>query len=85
MVWVKGIYAYAEGVGDIKVNMLDLSGRGVASLLMDVQYVLDLRRRMICDDHRLFSVFKARGVVHRIVFEDYVDYNQVYDCSDLSF
>jgi hypothetical protein len=42
--WVKGICAYAEGVGDVKVNMRDLSGQVVASLLKDVQYIPDLVR-----------------------------------------
>ena len=38
-VWFKGICAYAEGVGDVEVNMRDLSGQAVASLIKDVQYV----------------------------------------------
>jgi hypothetical protein len=44
-VWVKGIYAYAEGVGDVKVNMRDSFGQVVSLLLKDVHYVPDLGRR----------------------------------------
>ena len=82
--WVKGICAYSEGVGDVKVNMRDSSGHVVASMLKDVQYVPDLGRRAGCDEHRLFSVFKARDAGHRIVFEDPCDYIQVYDASGRS-
>ena len=39
-IWVKGICAYTEGMGDGTVNMRDVSGQTVASLLKDVQYVL---------------------------------------------
>jgi hypothetical protein len=63
-VWVKGIFAYAEGVVDVKVNMRDLSGQAEASLLRDVQCVPDLGRRAGCDEHRHFSVFKARDAGH---------------------
>ena len=80
-VWVKGICAYAEGVGDVKVNMRDSFGGVVSSLLKDVQYVPDLGRRAGCDQHRLFNVFKARDAGHRIVFEDPSDYIQVHDAS----
>ena len=59
-VWVKGIYAYAEGVVDVKVNMRDSFGQVVSSLRKDVHYVSDLGRRAGCDEHRFFSVFKAR-------------------------
>ncbi len=55
--WVKGICAYAEGVGEVKVNMRDMFGQVVSSLLKDVHYVPDLGRRAGCDEHRLFSVF----------------------------
>ncbi len=44
-VWVKGIYAYAEGVGDVKVNMRDSFGQVVSSILKDIHYVPDLGRR----------------------------------------
>ena len=47
--WVNSICPYTEGVGDVKVNMRDLSGQVVASLLKDVQYVLDIGRRAGCD------------------------------------
>jgi hypothetical protein len=59
-VWVKGLCAYAEGVGDVKINMRDLSAQAVASLIKDVQYVPDLGRRADCDEHRISNVFKAR-------------------------
>ncbi len=64
--WVKGICAYTEGVGDVKVNMRDLSGEVVASLLKDVQYIPDLGRRAGCDETHLFCVFKARRPSHRV-------------------
>jgi len=81
-IWVKGSCAYTNGVGDAKVNMRDLSGQRVmASLLKDVQYVLDLGRRAGSDEHCLFSVFKTRDAGHRIVLEDPCDYIQVYDAS----
>ena len=65
--------------------MRDLFGQAVATLLKDAQYVRDLGRRACCDEHRLFSVFKARDVGHRIVLEDLADYIQVHDASGRSF
>ena len=59
-VWVKSICAYAEGVGDVKVNMRDSFGQVISSLRKDVHYVPDLGRRAGFDEHRFFSVFKAR-------------------------
>jgi hypothetical protein len=83
-VWVKGICAYAEGVGNVKVIMRDSSGKEFSSLIKDVQYVPDLGRRAGCDEHRLFSVFKARDVGHRIVFEEPFDFIQVHDANGTS-
>ncbi len=80
-IWVKGICAYAEGVGDIKVNMRDSFGQVVSSLLKDVHYVPDMGRRAGCDEHRLFNVFKAREADHRIVFEEPSDFIHVHDAS----
>jgi hypothetical protein len=56
----------------------------VASLLNDMEYVLDLGRRAGCDEHRLFNVFKARDAGHRIVFEGPCDYIQIYDANGRS-
>ena len=38
-------------------------------------------RAVSCDEHRLFSVFKARQAGHRIVFEDPSDFIHVHDAS----
>ena len=40
--WVKRMCAYAEGVGDVKVNMRDSTGKVFSSLIKDVQYVPNL-------------------------------------------
>ena len=84
-VWVKGFCTYAEGECGVKDNMRDLSGQAVASYFNDVQYVSDLGRRACYDEHRLFSVSKARDVGHYIVFEDLAGYIQVHDASRCSF
>ena len=43
-VWVNGFCSYADGVGDVKVNLRDSFGQVVSSLLKDVHYAPDLRR-----------------------------------------
>ena len=65
--------------------MRDSFGGVVSSLLKDVQNVRDLERRAGCDQHRLFSVFKARDAGHRIVFEGLSDYIQVHDASGYAY
>jgi hypothetical protein len=67
------------------VNMRDLSRQAVASLLKDVQNLLDLGQRACCDDHRLFNVFKDQDVDQRIVLDDSTDCVYVRDGSCRSF
>jgi hypothetical protein len=72
-VWVKGISAYAKGVGSVRVTLRSKDGDVVPMTLHDVFYVPDLAARALSNHQRLFSVSLARQRGHRTVFEDPCD------------
>jgi hypothetical protein len=65
---VKGINAYAKGVGSIRVTLRSEDGDAVPITLHDVFYVPDLAARESSSHQRLFSVSQARQRGHRTVF-----------------
>ena len=71
--WVKGISAYATGMGSVRLTMRAEDGQVVPAMLYDVYFVPDLAARAMSSHHRLFSVTQARQRGHRMVFEDPCD------------
>ena len=72
-IWVKGISAYAKGVGSVRVTLRSKDSDAVPITLHDVFYVPDLASRASSSHQRLFSVSQARQRGHRTVFEDPCD------------
>jgi hypothetical protein len=58
-VWVKGISAYAKGVGSVRVTLRSKDGDDVPITLHDIFYVPDMAARASSSHQRLFSVSHA--------------------------
>jgi hypothetical protein len=72
-VWVKGISAYAKGVGGVRVTLHSKDGDAVPITLHDVFYVPDLSARALYNHQRLLNVSQARQRGHRTFVEDPCD------------
>ena len=76
--WVKGISAFAVGVGTVRITVPAADGTKIPATLRHVLHVPELSRRASWTYHRLFSLTQARQQGHSVLLADPMDHLQLH-------